>query len=331
MTIAVPTNIITGFLGVGKTTAIQHLLRHKPAGETWAVLVNEFGEVGIDGALLRDGGARVREVPGGCICCVAGLPMTVALNQLLGRERPDRLLIEPTGLGHPAQIMATLTGPFYQQVLDVRATVTLVDPRKLADNRYTDNEHFQDQIAIADVLIAHKRDLCAESDWTRWETLVAEASPPKALAERVSQGAIDPVWLDSPRSERPLRHPHLHQNNPLKAPTAPVDTLAFLPEGEVMARRANQGQGHFSVGWVFTPDWEFDYERLFSWLNGLSVARVKAVMITGEGIFSFNGQDDVVSVSELDETPDSRIELIDDNPIDADDVERILLELVVAA
>ena len=65
MTTAVPTNIITGFLGVGKTTAIQHLLRHKPTGETWAVLVNEFGEVGIDGALLRDGGARVREVPGG--------------------------------------------------------------------------------------------------------------------------------------------------------------------------------------------------------------------------------------------------------------------------
>lgn len=328
MAAAVPTNIVTGFLGVGKTTAIQHLLRHKPAGETWAVLVNEFGEIGIDGALLRDGGARVREVPGGCICCVAGLPMTVALNQLIGRERPDRLLIEPTGLGHPAQIMATLTGPFYQQVLDVRATVTLVDPRKLADTRYTENANFRDQIAIADVLVANKQDLCDTSDWERWDAMVAAASPPKALTERVTEGALEPRWLDSPRSERPMHDPHFHRDNPLQAPAQLVDALPFLPEGEVMARRANQGQGHYSVGWVFTPDWEFDCEGLFSWLNGLSVARVKAVMITGEGIFSFNGQDGVVSVSELDETQDSRIELIDVEPINADEVERVLKSLV---
>lgn len=95
------TNLITGFLGSGKTTSILHLLAHKDPAEKWAVLVNEFGEVGIDGALLADSGALLKEIPGGCMCCVNGLPMQVGLNTLLRQGKPDRLLIEPTGLGHP--------------------------------------------------------------------------------------------------------------------------------------------------------------------------------------------------------------------------------------
>lgn len=98
---AVPTNIITGFLGVGKTSAILHLLKSKPAAERWAILVNEFGEIGIDGALIQgqsteESGVFIREVAGGCMCCTAGVPMQVALSQLLAKSRPDRLLIEAT-------------------------------------------------------------------------------------------------------------------------------------------------------------------------------------------------------------------------------------------
>ena len=100
---AIPTNIITGFLGAGKTSAILHLLRSKPADERWAVLVNEFGEIGVDGSLLEGRHSEeqqvyIREVPGGCMCCTSGLPMQIALNQLLTKSRPHRLLIEPTGL-----------------------------------------------------------------------------------------------------------------------------------------------------------------------------------------------------------------------------------------
>ncbi|WP_304438858.1 GTP-binding protein, partial [Oleiphilus sp. HI0086] len=99
----VPTNIITGFLGVGKTSAILNLLKQKPDNERWAVLVNEFGEIGVDGSLFQgqssqEQGVFIKEVPGGCMCCASGLPMQIALNQLLSRAKPDRLLIEPTGL-----------------------------------------------------------------------------------------------------------------------------------------------------------------------------------------------------------------------------------------
>ncbi len=101
--LGVPTNIITGFLGVGKTSAILNLMANKPENERWAVLVNEFGEIGVDGSLVQGQQSEeqqvfIREVPGGCMCCAAGLPMQIALNQLLNEAKPDRLLIEPTGL-----------------------------------------------------------------------------------------------------------------------------------------------------------------------------------------------------------------------------------------
>ena len=84
----IPTNIITGFLGVGKTTAIQKLLSQKPVAERWAVLVNEFGEVGIDSNLFSSAnghksGVTIRQVPGGCMCCTNGLPMQMALIPLI--------------------------------------------------------------------------------------------------------------------------------------------------------------------------------------------------------------------------------------------------------
>ncbi|MCT8985825.1 hypothetical protein N4T56_03945 [Shewanella sp. KJ10-1] len=100
----IKTNIITGFLGVGKTTVIKQLLANKPAHEKWAVLVNEFGEIGIDGGLLHTQatpGITIKEVPGGCLCCAAGVPTQVAITQLIQQAKPDRLLIEPTGLKSP--------------------------------------------------------------------------------------------------------------------------------------------------------------------------------------------------------------------------------------
>ena len=107
---AVPTNIITCFLGVGKTSAITNLLSQKPDNETWAVLVNEFGAIGIDGShffglINSNSGVFIQEVPGGCMCCASNVPMKVALNKLLKEANPDRLLIEPTGLGHPKEVI----------------------------------------------------------------------------------------------------------------------------------------------------------------------------------------------------------------------------------
>ncbi|MGB1544796.1 MAG: CobW family GTP-binding protein, partial [Spongiibacter marinus] len=167
---AIPTNVITGFLGVGKSTAILHLLQQKPADERWAVLVNEFGEIGIDGSVLggresEDSGVFISEVPGGCMCCAAGLPMQIAMNRLLSRSRPHRLIIEPTGLGHPKEVLAVLSADHYKDLLDLRATVTLVDARKVSDERYTQHPTFLQQLAIADVIVANKADQYQAEDF----------------------------------------------------------------------------------------------------------------------------------------------------------------------
>ena len=120
----IPTNIITGFLGAGKTTAIQKLIAKKPKGQRWAVLVNEFGEVGIDsnlfeGTIEDHNGVTVSQVPGGCMCCANGLPIQMALSILIAKSKPHRLLIEPTGLGHPKEVLSMLSRDYYRENLEL--------------------------------------------------------------------------------------------------------------------------------------------------------------------------------------------------------------------
>ena len=158
----IPTNIITGFLGVGKTTAINALLADKPEGENWAILVNEFGQVGIDQEMLLDqNGLHVKELAGGCICCALGASLGKTVRALIEQASPDRLLIEPTGIGHPEGIIDTLTGPAFRDKLDLRATICLLDPRSLGEPEVINNETFHDQLNLADVVLINKCDLAS--------------------------------------------------------------------------------------------------------------------------------------------------------------------------
>ena len=128
----IPVTIITGFLGSGKTTSILQLLKNKPADERWAVLVNEFGEIGIDGAFFeskhtQEQGVYIRQVPGGCMCCTAGISMRKALDGLVKQANPDRVVIEPTGLGHPIEILQTLKNKYYKDIFSVQNVIAIVD------------------------------------------------------------------------------------------------------------------------------------------------------------------------------------------------------------
>ena len=160
----IPVNIITGFLGSGKTSAVLNLLKQKPRDEHRAILVNEFGEIGVDRSLMQGHAVThdrvaILEVPGGCMCCAAGLPMQMALSQLLFLGRPDRLLIEPTGLGHPAEVLQTLYSDAYSETLEVQSTVTLIDARSAANERHANHASFVQQLRIADLILANKKDI----------------------------------------------------------------------------------------------------------------------------------------------------------------------------
>ncbi|PXX90376.1 GTP-binding protein [Marinobacter vulgaris] len=319
MTSPIPTNLVLGFLGVGKTTAILDLLKNKPDGEVWAVLVNEFGEVGIDGAILETEGAFVREVPGGCMCCVAGLPMQIGLNQLIHKARPDRLLIEPTGLGHPSQIIETLTGTHYRDVLELGPVLCLVDPRRLDEPRVTENVQFQDQVAAADIVVANKTDLCQPEQIARFDDWLAGLQPAKNAVFHTRQGRMDIAWLDGRTALSAVSSPHAHHHQE-SAGLAPVTDIRDQP----WQRASNQGQGHFSLGWRVHPDTVFSETALLALFMDDRFARFKAVVHTRDGWRTINMADGALSVSECEPRELSRIEVISEQTLDMDELDASL-------
>jgi len=299
----VPVNLITGFLGVGKTTAIRRLLADKPADQYWAVLVNEFGEVGIDGAAITDASTdmAVVEVPGGCICCTTSPMLNVSIVKLLRARRPDRLLIEPSGLGHPAGIIDALRKPELASALTLSAVVTLVDPRQLDDSRYTLNPTWRDQIMLADVLVANK---CDRADAAQVDRFIAMANglfPPKRAIATTTQGQIDPALLDL--AEPPL--PPQTREQRYRPKTEPV---AHTPDPSMQ-----------SQGWQWSTDALFSAEAVAALFQSFSttapfglpsVVRAKAVCRTDHGWLLFNWAYGEASAAEVAWRQDSRAEII---------------------
>ncbi|BDH45161.1 GTP-binding protein [Salmonella enterica subsp. enterica serovar Choleraesuis] len=322
------TNLITGFLGSGKTTTILHLLANKPASEKWAVLVNEFGEIGIDGALLADSGALLKEIPGGCMCCVNGLPMQVGLNTLLRQGKPDRLLIEPTGLGHPGQILSLLDSEVYAPWIELMGTWCLLDPRQLLDERVAADTNFRDQLAVADVIIANKADRCDPASGHALDIWWEQNGQDRTLTH-ATQGQVAIELLDTPRSNMlhpasPADHQHSH---PSKKGLAALS----LPEHQRWRRSLNHGQGYFACGWIFDSETVFDTVGLLEWARLAPVDRVKGVLRIPEGMLRINrqGQDLHIETQQV-APPDSRIELIHREESDWNILQSSLLKLRLA-
>lgn len=351
----IPTNIITGFLGVGKTSLIKQLLAAKPSGETWAVLVNEFGEVGIDAGLLNnsDSGIQIREVAGGCMCCATGITTQVAINQLIARAKPDRLLIEPTGLGHPNEIIKLLSASHYQNVISLCSTLCLVDVRKVTDPRYSEHVNFIQQIQAADVIVATKADLYSDTDPAESTVMLTVLQTYLRQLQRIdipvisnsslcdlSEGILG--YLAHPRRLRP--HAALKPIGLLRTAASSLEEMSLFAKEKAseqtliydsrgIVRKLNQSEGYFSCGWIVEPTQEFDFDKLMTFIqlqtnseiySGV-LLRLKAVMITIDGIAGINWVDSECHITELDETLDSRLEMIATQELNWDDIERQLI------
>ncbi|MDH4903775.1 cobalamin biosynthesis protein P47K [Psychrobacter pocilloporae] len=169
----IPCTLVTGFLGAGKTTVINQLLATKSNDERWALLINEFGRIGIDGALLASSqdnndleqqNIAMREVSGGCICCTSQLPLQIAISRLLNDHHPRRLLIEPTGLAHPRELILQLSAPHWQTALQMNAVITVLSGEQWQQIKYRDHEGFQAHVRDADVLIVNRYDQLSSSE-----------------------------------------------------------------------------------------------------------------------------------------------------------------------
>jgi len=295
----IPTNLIMGFLGVGKTTAILDLLKQKPDNENWAVLVNEFGKIGIDGAIYAAAGVTVKEIAGGCLCCAVGLPFQVSINRLLKEVRPDRLLIEPTGLGHPKKVLDMLVTGSNKEILDVRASICLVDPEKFKDSRYTTHKNFIDQIALSDVLVANKMDLADQPAIKLFHQYAEKSIPKKDLISETEQGQLDIAWLDIQRNmQRTAVFPNAHQGSNISA-TEKTDPILN-----------NKADGYQSSGYVFPKQIQFDFNQLDRALKQLNLERVKGIVNTERGWFIVNGTGNTINYIPTDSSSKSRVETI---------------------
>jgi len=218
----VPCTIITGFLGAGKTTLIRHVLGHAQ-GRRLAVIVNEFGDVGIDGEILKGCGdaacpqENIVELANGCLCCTVADEFVPALDMILSR-RPtvEHIVIETSGLALPKPLVQAFHWPAIRSRVTVDGVVAVVDGAAVADGRVAADmeslarqraadpsldhddpveEVFADQIACADLVVLNKRDLLDAASLDRALAAVAGRLPRAIKVVAVSDGKIDPAAL----------------------------------------------------------------------------------------------------------------------------------------
>ncbi|MCP8462700.1 CobW-like GTP-binding protein [Pseudomonas sp. ZM23] len=313
----IPTHLIAGPLGAGKTTLLRELLAQRPADERWAVLVNEFGQIGLDAALLErgDDGIALGEVAGGCVCCVNGVPFQVGLGRLLRKARPQRLFIEPSGLGHPMQLFAQLQAKPWKGVLAIQPLVMVLDAAALAAGQAL-QETQREALAHAGLLVLNKSE--GLSDAQRAELRASLPALPMAWTShgQLALAGLPSSGLADAAAELP----------PSPAAEASVLLLRRQP-----LRQARVDGGRQAVGWRFHPDWRFRVDELDAWLGTIpGLLRAKAVLHGVDGWRACNRTGRPAPWTASEWRRDSRIELILATEIDEQTLQDALLSHAIA-
>lgn len=313
----IPTHVIAGPLGAGKTSLIRNLLAQRPVGERWAVLINEFGQIGIDAALLTQDvdGIALGEVAGGCLCCVNGAPFQIGLGRLLRKARPHRLFIEPSGLGHPAQLLRQLNEAPWIGVLAVQPCVLVLDAQALATGRALPNSQ-QEALDSAGLLLLNK----AEG---------LDADVRQQIAERLPERPL--YWTQQaslPLSELPGLGATAETGvDNLVVPKGLAQMPAIWSDPALPICLSQEQEEGWSIGWRWHPSQTFSAERIARWLETLAWRRAKLVFHSGDGWKSANALDNAALEWRISEwRQDSRIELIFAMPQDVEVLQRGLAD-----
>ena len=218
----IPTTVITGFLGSGKTTLIRHLLQNA-GGRRLAVIVNEFGDIGVDGEILRGCGIEtckdedIVELANGCICCTVADDFLPTMTKLLERpDPPEHILIETSGLALPKPLLKAFTWPEVRTRATVDGVIAVIDADAVAGGRFAPDEAavakaraedpnldhdspleelFEEQLGSADLVILNKTDLLDAAGLARVEDMVRGLLRPGVRMVHAAQGRVDPAVL----------------------------------------------------------------------------------------------------------------------------------------
>jgi cobalamin biosynthesis protein CobW len=273
-----PVTIVTGFLGSGKTTLIRHVLAHGH-GRRLALIINEFGDVGIDGDVLKSCGAtscpeeNIVELANGCICCTVADDLAPAISQLLARTpKPEHIIVETSGLALPKPLVKAFHWPELREKLTVDGVIAVVDAGAVAEGRFADDpeeiarqraadpsldhdnpleEVYEDQLLCADMIVLNKTDLLGAPALARVRADIAAAIPRAVKIVETCEGRIDPDVLLGVRAaaeddlaQRPSRHESEEGHDHDDFDTFVVDLPAIAEPADLVARLAEVAGAH---------------------------------------------------------------------------------------
>lgn len=242
-----PVTVITGFLGSGKTTLVSKLMQN-PQGKRLAIVVNEFGDVGVDGDILKScaipdcPAENIMELANGCICCTVADDFIPTIEALMALEpRPDHILIETSGLALPKPLLKAFDWPDIRSKITVDGVIALADAEAVADGRFATSveavdaqrladegidhetplaEVFGDQISCADIILLTKPDLAGETGVAKAKELIAANSPRPLPVVEVAEGVVDPRVIlglnaaaEDDLDSRPSHHEDHHHHH----------------------------------------------------------------------------------------------------------------------
>ncbi len=244
MTAKTPVTIVTGFLGAGKTTLIRHLLTHAK-GRRLALIVNEFGDLGVDGDILRSCGAdtcdegAIIELANGCICCTVADDFAPAIEMLLKRDpKPDHIIVETSGLALPKPLIKAFDWPELRAKLTVDGVIAVVDAAAVSEGRFADDpdavaaqraadpsldhdnpleEVYEDQLLCADLVVLNKTDLLDRAELVSLRQQVKDSIPRAVKVIATSEGKLDPdvlLGLHAAAEDDLADHPSHHDAEP---------------------------------------------------------------------------------------------------------------------
>jgi G3E family GTPase len=283
-------HVITGSFGAGKTTAIRRLMADKPPQELWIVVLNEFTEAGIDALTVAQaarGEYGVRLVAGGCLCCVGELEFAQQLRDILRNFKPARLLVEPSGAGHAADIVDALALYERQKALVLESVICLIDPQDAVRILNSRPANEWSQIQSADVLLLSKPDVATPAERAAFDEIAAAQYPAKSLLGESAHGQMPAAALSA--YGRSPRFSLMEGPGPDALGLSPAVRAAFEVAG-LTGNETQQAQlGLWAIQWTLPSELLFARVTLEPRLHWLLetyqgwVRRMKAVFRTGRG------------------------------------------------
>jgi G3E family GTPase len=279
----IPCHLILGPLGVGKTTAILDLIQRHAGWERMAVLVNDFGPIGLDGAILDDSGATVPgaapnvvTIPGGCICCSAAEGLVSGFRKISKVPKMTRLIIEPSGIADPGEVVDMVRSLCQEYGYELRPAIGMIDLRDLEEVMGSRMPLYRRLVEAADILVANRSDLTTSEKAKTFLKWTGEMYPPKVNAVVTHHGMLPDQLFELPMAQTPRKA------SLARLPVMP-GLLAKHEHGHVITQTAG--------GFVLDAEVVFDAEKMDQKVleilrvgfMGKKVLRFKAVMHTDKG------------------------------------------------